>query len=305
MLIYTTIALLATLLPVLAGVHTPPPALRHRRLAESANHKARALINKPAEHVALEARANAAHADAHRAVKKAVKKRAQTCRAKTNAAIATSASSAPTAAAEAPSSTWSPTPSSTWAPAPSSAYSAAPASSSTVDNQQAWAQQVSKSPHTIKSESSKSSKQNNAPAASASSGGGGGGGISVNVGVSVNVGGLLQITNGACGWCGSSDSQPNGSEDWLNCGLNNGGWNPPYVACSDLVAVDLDASGVFSPCSQYIDLFNQFGNQYNVHPIMLASFAMQESTCNAGATGGNGEAGLMQIAPENCQAGNK
>lgn len=35
---------------------------------------------------------------------------------------------------------------------------------------------------------------------------------------------------------------------------------------------------------------------------MLASFAMQESTCNAGATGGNGEAGLMQIAPINCNA---
>ena len=33
---------------------------------------------------------------------------------------------------------------------------------------------------------------------------------------------------------------------------------------------------------------------------MLASFAMQESTCNPWATGGNGEAGLMQIAPENC-----
>ena len=34
---------------------------------------------------------------------------------------------------------------------------------------------------------------------------------------------------------------------------------------------------------------------------MLASFAMQESTCYQWATGGNGEAGLMQIAPENCK----
>lgn len=33
---------------------------------------------------------------------------------------------------------------------------------------------------------------------------------------------------------------------------------------------------------------------------MLASFAMQESTCNPSATGGNGEAGLMQLASENC-----
>jgi hypothetical protein len=36
---------------------------------------------------------------------------------------------------------------------------------------------------------------------------------------------------------------------------------------------------------------------------MLASFAMQESTCNPGVTGGGGEAGLMQIAPPNCEAG--
>jgi membrane-bound lytic murein transglycosylase MltF len=38
---------------------------------------------------------------------------------------------------------------------------------------------------------------------------------------------------------------------------------------------------------------------------MIASFAMQESTCNPGATGGGGEAGMMQIAPPNCEAGNK
>jgi hypothetical protein len=37
-----------------------------------------------------------------------------------------------------------------------------------------------------------------------------------------------------------------------------------------------------------------------VPPILLASFAMQESTCNPSATGGNGEAGLMQIAQPNC-----
>jgi membrane-bound lytic murein transglycosylase MltF len=87
---------------------------------------------------------------------------------------------------------------------------------------------------------------------------------------------------------------------------------------NQLIASDLHADGVFAPCKDYIDKFNAYGNQYNgklhteylapanlslVHPIMLASFAMQESTCNAGATGGNGEAGLMQISPPNCEAG--
>jgi len=55
---------------------------------------------------------------------------------------------------------------------------------------------------------------------------------------------------------------------------------------------------------QFGDKFNAYGGEFHIHPIMLASFAMQESTCNPGATGGNGEAGLMQITPANCEAGN-
>lgn len=38
---------------------------------------------------------------------------------------------------------------------------------------------------------------------------------------------------------------------------------------------------------------------------MLASFAMQESTCQPWVKGGGGEAGLMQIAPPNCEAGHE
>lgn len=33
---------------------------------------------------------------------------------------------------------------------------------------------------------------------------------------------------------------------------------------------------------------------------MLMSFAMQESTCNPNAVGGNGERGMMQITPDKC-----
>jgi len=108
------------------------------------------------------------------------------------------------------------------------------------------------------------------------------------------------MTDGPCGWCGSSDDAPNGSEDWLNCGLNGGGWTPPHLTLDKLIYKPLSGDGVFAPCKDYFWAFEQFGAQYNVPPILLASFAMQESTCNPWATGGNKEAGLMQIAQPNC-----
>jgi membrane-bound lytic murein transglycosylase MltF len=37
-----------------------------------------------------------------------------------------------------------------------------------------------------------------------------------------------------------------------------------------------------------------------VASIFLASFAMQESGCNADLQGGNGEQGMMQITPDKC-----
>ena len=142
-MLVSTLTLLATLLPALAASgHNPPPALRHRRLAESANHKARGLIAKPAH---LADRANVAHAEAHRAIKKAVKKRdGQTCRARPSTSAASAGASASAdvndAAASASATPYSAAaaPSSTWAAAASSADA-----SPTVDNQQAWAHQVS------------------------------------------------------------------------------------------------------------------------------------------------------------------
>lgn len=103
-----------------------------------------------------------------------------------------------------------------------------------------------------------------------------------------------------CGWCDSSDSAPNGSEDWLNCGINGSGWAPPMVTLSDLISVELTASGPFAVCSDYFGQFNSYGGQYGIPPILLASIALQESTCNPSVTGGNGEAGLMQLASANC-----
>ncbi|KAH8696114.1 transglycosylase SLT domain protein [Talaromyces proteolyticus] len=92
---------------------------------------------------------------------------------------------------------------------------------------------------------------------------------------------------------------PNGSEDWLNTGINDGGWNPPFMALDDLILVDLQTyySGVGQACQQYDQYFQSAGKQYNVSPVILAIIAMQESSCNANA--GGPTPGLMQVSCDN------
>lgn len=222
---------------------------------------------------------NSAHADAHRVIKRTVNKRGQVCRPRgqSKPSFASSAAAAPTSVAPAPSSA---------APAPPAPSSAEAAPSPVADQAAAWTQP---SPSPVSNDNNDNNNNNN---------------DDNNNGGSATWG-VLAVTDGTCGWSGADDTHPNGAEDWLNCGLNGGGWTPPHVTIDQLVAAELDASGVFSPCGDFIGKFKQYGGEFNVHPIMLASFAMQESTCNPGATGGNGEAGLMQISPPNCEAGNK
>ena len=100
---------------------------------------------------------------------------------------------------------------------------------------------------------------------------------------------------------------PNGHIDWLNCGFESGhsGWQPPYIRMEDIVTQPLSTAytkpdSPFKACSQYIWIFEKYGAQYNIPPIILASFAMQESSCRADAVGGGGEQGLMQISGEKC-----
>ncbi|KAH8119278.1 lysozyme-like protein [Phellopilus nigrolimitatus] len=100
-------------------------------------------------------------------------------------------------------------------------------------------------------------------------------------------------------------SGPNGNLWWLNCNLESSGWDPVFVRVSDLVTADLNKAAwednsPFKACHDFIGLFEQFGNQYNIPPIMLASFAMQESTCNPNTVGGAGEQGLMQLTSDKC-----
>jgi len=100
---------------------------------------------------------------------------------------------------------------------------------------------------------------------------------------------------------------PNGHIDWLNCGFATGhsGWQPPHIRMEDIITQPLSTAftkpdSPFKACSQYIWIFEKYGAQYNIPPIILASFAMQESSCRADAVGGGGEQGLMQISTEKC-----
>ncbi|KIJ49621.1 glycoside hydrolase family 23 protein [Sphaerobolus stellatus SS14] len=127
--------------------------------------------------------------------------------------------------------------------------------------------------------------------------------------VSSPASGLLTVGS-ACGASGAtsqitSSSGPNGNIDFLNCGINSGGWNPPNVQANQLITADfetaLSSPGTpFGPCAPYWDLFRTYANQHGFSPLILASIAMQESTCNPGAVGGGGEQGLMQITKDKC-----
>lgn len=123
-------------------------------------------------------------------------------------------------------------------------------------------------------------------------------------------GGIIQVQSSNCGNSGATrtttkTSGPNGSIDWLNCGINAGGWTPPFIRIEDVITQSLSSalnsgSSPFKACAPYVWIFEKYGGQFNVPPIILASFAMQESGCNPATVGGGGEQGLMQITREKC-----
>ncbi|KAI0812503.1 hypothetical protein BC629DRAFT_1436550 [Irpex lacteus] len=109
---------------------------------------------------------------------------------------------------------------------------------------------------------------------------------------------LLTISS-ACGPSGATSditasSGPNGSEEFLLCGLHGGGWNPAHVTVDDLVYKDLgdvlkQNNNPFSPCG------NTFSSSINM------ATSTTESTCQANEVGGAGEQGLMQITKDKCE----
>ena len=114
-----------------------------------------------------------------------------------------------------------------------------------------------------------------------------------------------------CGPSNADENNPNGSEDFLTCGISRSnpgaGWvslqpsshraarfnaatladsvllqSPPNAKLSDLSFVSIEEAmsknSVWAPCGQYISTFEKYGNEMGIPPIMLASFALQEST---------------------------
>jgi len=127
-------------------------------------------------------------------------------------------------------------------------------------------------------------------------GGGGGGGV-------INV-------QSNCGPSGATSrittlSGPNGNIDWLNCGINRGGWQPPFIRIDQVKVVSLSEaikspSSPFRACSRFVPLFNRYAGQFGIPSIFLAAFALQESSCRPETVGGGGEQGLMQITRDKC-----
>ncbi|WWC68198.1 uncharacterized protein I206_102121 [Kwoniella pini CBS 10737] len=276
--------LIAAFLPLLtltsASTHSPhPPHLRHRRISQSIRH---IKENENSPRAIVAPRDNAGHSQAKKVIKKNIKKRGgQQCRPR-QAGTTSFQAAVPTA---------------TTASASASAVSSSSASSvgtnnndnTSVDNAQAWIQPSSAAADTWTAAATTTSSAWSEPSQTSNSNSGG-----------LSVSGLLAITDHSCGYSNADDNAPNGVEGWLNCGVDGSGWNPPMVTADQLIAAELTSDGVFSPCGPYIDKFNQYASEFGLKGIMLASFAMQESTCNPSATGGNGEAGLMQLAQINC-----
>lgn len=79
----------------------------------------------------------------------------------------------------------------------------------------------------------------------------------------------------------------------------------PVISLGELKYADLgevigQGNSPFQPCAPYIDQFYQVAQQYGIPPILIASIAMQESTCNPSVTGGGGEQGMFQISQDKC-----
>ncbi|KAF2442199.1 glycoside hydrolase family 23 protein [Karstenula rhodostoma CBS 690.94] len=92
---------------------------------------------------------------------------------------------------------------------------------------------------------------------------------------------------------------PNGSEDWLNSGMEADGWTAPFLSWDSLIKIDRKTfyANAGSACEQYDWAFQQAGDKHQIDPVFLAFIAMQESSCNADA--GGPTPGLMQVACEN------
>ncbi|KAG8828097.1 hypothetical protein FRC17_007624 [Serendipita sp. 399] len=103
----------------------------------------------------------------------------------------------------------------------------------------------------------------------------------------------------------SATGGPNGSENWLDCGVDGAGWVPPPLTLANIIYKDLAEvlqkdGNPFAACADYLPIFEELSDETGVPTILLASIALQESGCNPSVTGGAGEIGMMQITREKC-----
>lgn len=108
---------------------------------------------------------------------------------------------------------------------------------------------------------------------------------------------------GKCPNPGASEDEPNGTQDFLNCGVESGGWSPPDVKLSDLKMLSPEQAGeskLFAPCKKHLWAFKNAAAKHNVPLTVLLSFAFQESSCDTNLGGNGRENGLMQLTDDKC-----
>lgn len=71
-------------------------------------------------------------------------------------------------------------------------------------------------------------------------------------------------------------SGPNGNIDWLNCGIDQDGWQPPPIHVKDVIAQDLGtaldtSSSPFHACKAYISQFQQYAGEFGGDSLVSSS----------------------------------
>lgn len=152
-----------------------------------------------------------------------------------------------------------------------------------------------------------SSKSKSTSSSSSSNGGGDDSNDASGVVEGIGKGLLGMKFAGACPSPGASKENPNGSIEFLNCGISKSNpsskWRAPKVSLKDLKVISAEQaakSSAFKACSKYESAFKSAEKSSGIPAVVLMSFAMQESTCNPSVKGGNGEIGMMQLTPDKC-----
>ncbi|CCA70009.1 related to glycoside hydrolase family 23 protein-Laccaria bicolor [Serendipita indica DSM 11827] len=124
-----------------------------------------------------------------------------------------------------------------------------------------------------------------------------------------NTAGITSAPDNRCGKNATPNVQswtgPNGSADYLTCGIRDSGWEPPMMTLDNAVIKSLDEilsmpGNPLAPCTNLLGDFNAVAASHGVPAALLAAIALQESTCRSGVIGRNGEVGLMQLTPDKC-----